>query len=59
MRWAEFVVCVGDRTGSHKVLAGTPEEKRPLGRPGNRWIDDIKIDFQEVGVGGMDLIALA
>jgi hypothetical protein len=38
---------------------GKPEGKRPLGRPRHRWEDDIKMDIQEVGCGGMDWIALA
>ena len=33
--------------------------KRPLGRPRRRWEDNIKIDLQEVGCGGMDWIELA
>jgi hypothetical protein len=40
-------------------LVGKPEEKRPLGRPRRRWEDNIKIDLQEVGCGGMDWIKLA
>jgi hypothetical protein len=36
-----------------------PEEKRPLGRPRSRWEDNIKMDLQEVGCGGMDWIELA
>jgi hypothetical protein len=39
-------------------LVGTPEEKRPLGRPGRRWVDNIKIDFREIGWDGMDGIDL-
>ena len=35
--------------GVHKVLVGKPEGKRPLGRPGRRWEDNIKMDLQEVG----------
>jgi hypothetical protein len=35
------------------------EGKRPLGRPRRRWEDNIKMDFQEVGCGGMDWIDLA
>jgi len=37
----------------------TSECKRPLGRPRCRWEDNIKIDFQEVGCGGMDWTELA
>ena len=38
---------------------GKPEEKGPLGRPWRRWEDNIKMDLQEVGSGGMDWIELA
>ena len=38
---------------------GKPEGKRPLGRPKGRWEENIKIDLQEVGCGGMDWIELA
>jgi hypothetical protein len=31
-----------------------PEEKRLLGRPRHRWEDNIKMNLQEVGCGGMD-----
>ena len=40
-------------------LVGQPEGKRPLGRTRCRWEDNIKMDFQEVGCGGMDWIELA
>jgi len=33
--------------------------KRPLGRPRRRWDDNIKMDFQEVGCGGVAWIDLA
>ena len=38
---------------------GKPEGKRPLGRPSCRWEDNIKMNLQEVGCGGMDWIELA
>jgi hypothetical protein len=38
---------------------GKPEGKRPLGRCRRRWEDNIKMDLQEVGCGGMDWIELA
>ena len=42
-----------------KVLVGKRQGKRPLGRPRRRWEDNIDMDFQEVGYGGMDCIELA
>jgi hypothetical protein len=42
-----------------RVLLGKPEGKRPLGRPRCRWEDNIKMDLQEVGYGGMEWIGLA
>ena len=38
---------------------GKPEGKRPLERPKRRWEDNIKMDLQEVGWGGMGWIAVA
>ena len=38
---------------------GKPEGKRPLGSPRGRWEDNIKMDLQEVGCGGIDWIELA
>jgi hypothetical protein len=49
----------GDGIGVYRVLVGKPEGKSPLGRPRSRWDDNIKIDLQEVGCGGMDWIELA
>jgi hypothetical protein len=45
--------------GVYRVLVGKPERKNPLGRPTFRWEDNIKLDFQEVGYGGMNWIELA
>ena len=38
---------------------GKPEVKSPLRRPKRRWEDNIKMDVQEVGSGGMYWIDLA
>jgi hypothetical protein len=38
---------------------GKPEGKRPLGRPRDSWVDNIKMDLLEIGLGGMDWIDLA
>ena len=53
------VACVGERIDIYRVLMGKPEGKRPLGRPRHRWEDNIKMDLQEVGCGGVDWIELA
>jgi hypothetical protein len=45
--------------GVYRVLVGKPEGKRPLGKHRRRWKDNIKMDLQEVGCGGMDWIELA
>ena len=50
---------MGKRKGVYRVLVGKPEGKRLLGRPRYRWEDNIKMDLQEVGCGGMGWIKLA
>jgi len=47
---------MGERRGVYRVLMGKLEVKRPLGRPRRRSEDNIKMDLQEVGCGGMDWI---
>ena len=59
MRWAGHVVSMGEGRGVFRVLVGKSEGKRPLGRARRRWEDNIKMDLQEVGCGGMDWIQLA
>jgi len=49
---------MGERRGVYRVLVGKPEGKRPFGRTRCRWDDNIKMDPQEVGCGGMDRIKL-
>ena len=43
----------------YTVLVGKPEGKRPLGTPRRRWVDNIRMDLQEVGREYMDWIGLA
>ena len=43
----------------YRILVGKPEGRGPLGRPRRRWVDNIKMDLQEVGCGCMDWIGLA
>ena len=46
---------MGERRGVYRVLVGKPEGKRPR----RRREDNIKMDLQEVGCGGVDWIELA
>ena len=59
MRWAGHVARMGEERGVYRVLVGKPEGKRPLGRPRRRWVDNIRMDLQEMGCGYMDWIGLA
>ena len=59
MRWAGHVARTGEERGVYRVLVWKPEGKRPLGRPRRRWVDNIRMDLQEVGCGYVDLIGLA
>jgi hypothetical protein len=45
---------MGEERKVYKVLIGKPEGKRPLGRPRRRWEDGIRMDLQEIGLGGGD-----
>jgi hypothetical protein len=59
MRWAGHVALWGTVEAYTGFWWGNGREKRPLGRPGRRWDDDIKMDLQEVGYGGMDWFEMA
>ena len=48
-----------ERRGVYRVLVWKPEKMRPLGRPRRRWENNIKMDLQELGCGGVDWIDLA
>jgi len=55
MRWAGHVARMGEERVLYRVLVG----RRPLGRPRRRWVDNIRMDLQEVGCGYVDRIGLA
>jgi len=55
MRWAGHVARMEERIGVYRVLVGKPEGKRPR----RRWEDNINMDLQELGCGGVDWIDLA
>jgi len=51
MRWAGHVEHMGEERGVYRVLLGKPEGRRPLERPRHRWVDNNRMDLQEVDVG--------
>ena len=59
MRWAGHVARIREEREVYRVLVGKSEGRRPLGRPKRRWVDNIRMDLQEVGCGYMDWIGLA
>ena len=48
MRWDGRVARMGEEKGVYRVLVGKPEGRRPLGRPRRRWVDNIRMELQEV-----------
>jgi hypothetical protein len=42
---------MGEKRNAYRLLVGKPEGKRPLGRPIRRWVDNIRMDLVEMGVG--------
>ena len=59
IRWAGHVARMGEERGEYRVLVGKPEVKRSLGRPRRRWVDNIRMDLQEVGCGYVDWTGVA
>jgi hypothetical protein len=47
MRWAGHEARIGEKRNACRILVGTSEGKRPLGRTKRRWVDNIKIDLRE------------
>ena len=48
MRWVGHVARMGEERFLYRVLVGKMEGTRPLGRPRNRWMNNIRVDLQEV-----------
>ena len=51
--WARHAARIGDRRDVYRGLVGKPEGKKPLRRSRRRWENNINMDLQEVGCGGM------
>jgi hypothetical protein len=39
---------MGENRNAYRILAGKPEGKKPLGRAGRKWVENIKI-AREIG----------
>jgi hypothetical protein len=59
MKWAGDVGCRWEMRNAYGVLIQTPEGKKPLGRPRNRWQNNIKMDIKEIECEDMELIHLS
>jgi hypothetical protein len=46
--------CMGEGGAAYRSLVGRPEGTRTLGRSRRRWENNVKMDLQEVGWGGMN-----
>jgi hypothetical protein len=38
---------MGETRNTYGIWVGKPEEKRPLGKPRRKWLDNIKMDLRE------------
>jgi hypothetical protein len=38
----------GEKKNAYRILVGKPEEKKPLGRPRRRRVENIKMDLREI-----------
>ena len=50
LRWAGNIARMEEDRSAFKILTGKPTGKRPLGRLGHRWEDNIRMDLQEIGI---------
>jgi hypothetical protein len=54
-----YVARMETKKNAYRMLVGKSEEKRLIGRPRRRWMDNIKMDLKDIGWGYMDWIDLA
>jgi hypothetical protein len=59
IRWAQRVAPMGEKGNVCKLLVGRTEGKRPLARPRCRWVDNIRMDFVEIGWSGVNWVDLS
>jgi hypothetical protein len=54
MRWVEHVALMREKRNACRLLVGKPEGKKPLRRPRHKWLDNTRMDLEEVGWGNVD-----
>jgi hypothetical protein len=52
-KWAGHAAPMGERRNACKLLVRKPEERRTQGRPRRRWVDNIRMNLGEIGLGGV------
>jgi hypothetical protein len=50
----DHVACMTEMRYSYKILIGNPEGRRLQGRSRHRCERNIKVDFREIGLEGVD-----
>jgi hypothetical protein len=50
---------MGEKRNAYRILVGKPEINKPLGKPRNRWMNNIKMVLREIRWDSMDWIDLA
>jgi hypothetical protein len=58
-KWVGHVACFGATRNTHKISDGKPAWNRPLGKPGHKWEDNIKIQQRETGLKDVNCAQLA
>jgi hypothetical protein len=51
MKWARHVARMGEKKNTYRLFVEKPERKRTLGRLRRRWVDNIRMDLSEFGLG--------
>ena len=50
LKWAHHLARMEEGRSVFKILTGKPTGKRPLGRPRRRLEDNIRMEFEEIGI---------
>ena len=50
LEWAGNVARMAQGGSAFRILTGKPTVKIPLVRPRRRWVDNIRMDLEEIGI---------